>query len=467
MKMNIKKVLAFVLALAMAFALCSTAFALSKGDVLECTGDDVNVRKGAGTSYGKLGQLDKGDKVTYLGKSGKWYKVEYNGKTAYVTSQYLKLSSSASDPGSAANGTTLYATTGVRVRKGASTKTAQVGALTKDQAVEKTGKSGDWIQISYNGTKAYVHGKYLTATVPESVKAEQELAASLNAVLLTQSTYVFRGPGKDYGFLYLADVGAKFMTTGVVDGLFTQVKTPQGVGYVLTAATIKVAGGMDSSTEVGSYERYVVGANTVVYDRMPGTAGIKSIGSVSFGEKVTCYGEEAGYTKIAYKNTYGYVHSATLSATLTFGATDAANTTVVPSNPSHGTARVNSNTYVYGAAGFGVKDTLKAGTNVITTGKSGSYTMILYGEKMEKTGYVATNHLTILSSGSTVGAGVTTQGYVTVLKDALLQNIKTGAYENVPKNLTVLLVSQDYTGYSIIMDANGVQYKVLSSNVVK
>jgi len=106
-------------------------------------------------------------------------------------------------------------------------------------------------------------------------------------------------------------------------------------------------------------------------------------------------------------------------------------------------------------------------TNVITTGKSGSYTMILYGEKMEKTGYVATNHLTILSSGSTVGAGVTTQGYVTVLKDALLQNIKTGAYENVPKNLTVLLVSQDYTGYSIIMDANGVQYKVLSSNVVK
>ena len=201
MKMNVKKLLALVLAIAMMLALCSPAFALSKGDVLECTGDDVNVRKGAGTSYGKLGQLDKGDKVTYLGKSGKWYKVEYNGKTAYVTSQYLKLSAAAGSSTDAANGTTLYATTGVRVRKGASTKTAQVGALAKDQAVEKLGKSGDWIQISYKGSKAYVHGKYLTATVPESVKAEQELAASLNAVLLTQSTYVFRGPGKDYGFI--------------------------------------------------------------------------------------------------------------------------------------------------------------------------------------------------------------------------------------------------------------------------
>lgn len=465
MKMNVKKLLALVLALAMMLALCSPAFALSKGDVLECTGDDVNVRKGAGTSYGKLGQLDKGDKVTYLGKSGKWYKVEYNGKTAYVTSQYLKLSAAAGSSTDAANGTTLYATTGVRVRKGASTKTAQVGALAKDQAVEKLGKSGDWIQINYKGTKAYVHSKYLTSTVPESVKAEQELAASLNAVLLTQSTYVFRGPGKDYGFLYLADVGAKMMTTGIVDGLFTQVMTPQGVGYVLTAATIKVAGGMDSSTAVGSYERYVVGTNTMVYDRMPGTAGIKSIGNVSFGDKVTCYGEEAGYTKIAFKNTYGYVHSATLSATLTFGATDAANNTVVPSNPAHGTARVSSNTYVYGAAGFGVKDTLKAGANVITTGTSGSYTMILYGDKMDKTGYVETSKLNILSTGSNIAAG--TQGYVTVKKGALLENTITGRWENAMSDTLVLLVSQDYTGYSIIRDANGVQYRVSSSSIEK
>jgi len=117
MKMNAKKLLALVLVIAMTFALCATAFAYSKGDVLECTGNDVNVRKGPSTSYGKLGQLDKGDKVTFISKSGSWSKVEYNGQTAYVYSKYLKESSSSSS-GSSSSSNTMYATTGVRVRSG-------------------------------------------------------------------------------------------------------------------------------------------------------------------------------------------------------------------------------------------------------------------------------------------------------------------------------------------------------------
>ena len=51
---------------------------------------NVNVRTGPGTSYDKLGQLKTGEAVkrVAIGSNG-WSKVEYNGKEAYISSNYL------------------------------------------------------------------------------------------------------------------------------------------------------------------------------------------------------------------------------------------------------------------------------------------------------------------------------------------------------------------------------------------
>lgn len=55
------------------------------------TGNRVNVRVGAGTSYRSLGKLDKGDVVTVLGEKGNWTRIAYNGEEAYVSSRYVSL----------------------------------------------------------------------------------------------------------------------------------------------------------------------------------------------------------------------------------------------------------------------------------------------------------------------------------------------------------------------------------------
>ena len=51
---------------------------------------NVNVRKGANTSYAKVGLLKKGKSITRtaIGSNG-WSKVSYNGTTAYISSNYL------------------------------------------------------------------------------------------------------------------------------------------------------------------------------------------------------------------------------------------------------------------------------------------------------------------------------------------------------------------------------------------
>lgn len=54
------------------------------------TGNRVNVRAGAGTSYRSLGKLNKGDTVTLLGTEGKWARIAWNNGEGYVWHTYVK-----------------------------------------------------------------------------------------------------------------------------------------------------------------------------------------------------------------------------------------------------------------------------------------------------------------------------------------------------------------------------------------
>jgi cell wall-associated NlpC family hydrolase len=54
------------------------------------------VRKSASTSSASLGYLQKGTKVTITGTTGNFYKITYNGKTAYVSKSYVSTGSSSS-----------------------------------------------------------------------------------------------------------------------------------------------------------------------------------------------------------------------------------------------------------------------------------------------------------------------------------------------------------------------------------
>ncbi len=50
---------------------------------------NVNVRSGAGTSNSKIGSLTKGQEIVKIGEENGWSKIEFNGSTGYVKSEYL------------------------------------------------------------------------------------------------------------------------------------------------------------------------------------------------------------------------------------------------------------------------------------------------------------------------------------------------------------------------------------------
>ena len=61
-------------------------------------GTTLNVRKGAGTSYGILGKLKDNTTVTLISKtSNNWYKIKYKDGSGYVSSQYIDNIKDAAD----------------------------------------------------------------------------------------------------------------------------------------------------------------------------------------------------------------------------------------------------------------------------------------------------------------------------------------------------------------------------------
>ncbi len=56
---------------------------------IQCVGDSVNLRAGAGTSYAVLGSAKEGETYALLESVGDWYKTYYRGKTAYASARYF------------------------------------------------------------------------------------------------------------------------------------------------------------------------------------------------------------------------------------------------------------------------------------------------------------------------------------------------------------------------------------------
>ena len=68
----------------------------------------LNVRKGAGTNYAKIGSLTNGTTVSYSSEVNGWLQINYNGKTGYICKNYTTITSAAtgseSKPSSSSSG---------------------------------------------------------------------------------------------------------------------------------------------------------------------------------------------------------------------------------------------------------------------------------------------------------------------------------------------------------------------------
>ena len=179
MNLSASKVLsAAVVTGALVCTMVATAFAaeLSSG-VGTVTASALKLRAEASTTSACLTLLPKGTSGVVEDDSiAGWYKVNHEGVTGYLSSEYVSFSIS----GSAKLGNGKVTGNDVNVRSAASTSASRLGSLNKGDVVAVTGIDNGWYKISFNGKTGYVRSDYMTIT-KEALSSRGTEAAAASA----------------------------------------------------------------------------------------------------------------------------------------------------------------------------------------------------------------------------------------------------------------------------------------------
>ena len=159
-----KKWLCFVLTALMLFAAAPVAMAepITENSILTIVNvkHSANVREQATSNSKKLGELKRGEKVTVTGISGNWSRISYKGDVAYVFIKYV----SAAKPDEDIVGKTatiVNCKAWVNIRAKASSNSKKLGTANKGSTWTVQGRSGNWIQVDYSGTSAFIYKRYV------------------------------------------------------------------------------------------------------------------------------------------------------------------------------------------------------------------------------------------------------------------------------------------------------------------
>ena len=192
--------------------------------------DVLNFREGQSTVSRIIGKIPNGKVVDILDKSNKnWYKISYDNKTGFVSSEFLDINSSN-------YGTGTVNATRLNVRKSPSTSADIIGKLDNKEKVIVTSKDGGWYKINFEGQTAYISAEYIVMdsaknnqTSENSVKAGDVYKVTVNALNLRES------PSTSSKILGKVTLNEKVSIVEATNKSWYKIKTSAGkVAYVST-----------------------------------------------------------------------------------------------------------------------------------------------------------------------------------------------------------------------------------------
>ncbi len=122
------------------------------------TTDTVNVRSSDSEEADKIGKAEAGMELTRIeDRVNGWSKVLFDGKEAYIKSDYLEVVTTES---STTSNRTVKAATNVNVRSQANQESEKLGTAQGGVSYELLEDQGEWYKINYNGTIGYVKAEF-------------------------------------------------------------------------------------------------------------------------------------------------------------------------------------------------------------------------------------------------------------------------------------------------------------------
>ena len=339
---------------------------LNQDNVGLISANQLNVRTSPNENGQVIGTLHKNDKVSVLDKSiDGWYKIDFNGRRAYVSSKYVNLISYKNNEvkkevkKEPVEGTgKVNINTALNVRQAATNNSRIIGSLKGGEKVNIINESNGFYKIEFNNSYGYVYAKYISKD--ETNKKDQEVKKETSKV--NQEDIKKNSSAKSKKEVNV---------------------TPKAEPVVLAVRSINKTGIVNVSSSLNVRE----GAST----------SSKVIGSLSGNTKVTIVGEEGAFYKIEYKGSHGYVAKEYVKdVTESNNSNQGTQTPEKPSNPEStkktGIVNVSSSLNVRSEASTSSKviGSLSGNSKVTIVGEEGAFYKIEYKGSH---GYVAKEYI--------------------------------------------------------------------------
>ncbi|XZI40580.1 SH3 domain-containing protein [Clostridium perfringens] len=354
---------------------------LNQDNVGLISANQLNVRTSPNENGQVIGTLHKNDKVSVLDKSiDGWYKIDFNGRRAYVSSKYVNLISYKNNEikkevkKEPVEGTgKVNINTALNVRQAATNNSRIIGSLKGGEKVNIINESNGFYKIEFNNSYGYVYAKYISKD--ETNKKDQEVKKETSKV--NQEDVKKNNSAKSKKEVNV---------------------TPKAEPVVLAVRSINKTGIVNVSSSLNVRE----GAST----------SSKVIGSLSGNTKVTIVGEEGAFYKIEYKGSHGYVAKEYVKdVTESNNSNQGTQTPEKPSTPETtkktGIVNVSSSLNVRERASTSSKviGSLSGNTKVTIVGEEGAFYKIEYKGSH---GYVAKEYVKDVTESNNSNQGTQT-----------------------------------------------------------
>ncbi len=144
---------------------CSVAMAASQAGQIQ--GTSVNVRKDPNTSASVITKLSN-ERVAVLDKSSGWYKISFEGKTGWVSNDYIKVLTTKGSINA----------NGVNFRESASTDSKVISSLKKGTSIQILDTLTEWHKIKVGSKVGYVSKKFVSSAANSTKTSRSTEAAT-------------------------------------------------------------------------------------------------------------------------------------------------------------------------------------------------------------------------------------------------------------------------------------------------
>jgi mannosyl-glycoprotein endo-beta-N-acetylglucosaminidase len=263
-----------------------------------------------------IGKLARGTQVSVLSESNGWSQIKVNGKTGYVSSQFLTGKSAASPkpapkPAAPSNPVTKYVSvnpgSNLNVRSKPSTSGSVIGKLTRGTQVSVLSESNGWSQIKVNGKTGYVNSQFLSAKNENNKEKTAPITKYVNHSSVSGITMHSKPSTQASVILHIAS-GVPVLVYSEENG-WAKIEVYGAEGYIQSKfLTEKNQGNLPGKTEVRiKIVNTNEGSNLNMRSAPSSQASI--ITRLAKGTAVTVHDEKDGWAKVTANGQTGYVSS--------------------------------------------------------------------------------------------------------------------------------------------------------------